>query len=44
MIIWFLVILHSYNQGYFEQEDDAEELGYSLKNVICGKVEIPNLR
>lgn len=44
MIIWFLAILHSYTQGYVDQEDDAEEVGYSLKNVICGKVKIPNFR
>lgn len=44
MIIQFPAIIHLYNQDYIDQEDDAKEVGYSLKNVIWGKFKIPKTK
>lgn len=44
MIIQFPAIIHLYNQDYVDQEDDAKEVGYSLKNVIWRKFKIPKTK
>lgn len=44
MIIQFPAIIHPYNQDYVDWEDDAKEVGYSLKNLMWGKFKIPKTK